>query len=565
MRIFTLLASAALISSSAMAVPVIRHDGARQPIRNQVTLKSTRNVSLKQALRETRDSKDAIRFKAPAMKAPSTDMVEERPAGDVVQYAYNSDAYGVFWGYIIEAQAVNAASEFVMAPDGKVWLNNVQSQFPTSNYVYGTESAEGFTIPAGQCIYKEYDPENEEWLYAYPIALKEVTEEDEDGEYLTYVPTETGDYEFKLNGDHLVSADPEVVWGLCIWDEEAQEYGWVGYGDYNIEYFPVDDQLLTPPAGLATESWGCIGSNFAYMVNVGIENDNIWVQGLFEEMPEIWTQFKIDGENATFSGAQYMGVNTSVMTLCYACPGTIELLYDSDWDEYYEEPSLKDSITLHYDAEKKVLVTDEAIVFNARNDGEILYIDYINDFRITKQNRDINARPATPEITDIVPYLPDEELGYLYVNIPNVDVDGNILDGNKLSYEMFIDGETTPFEFTPEEYEMLSEPMTRLPWYFQDGYDIYASGASHTIYFYFDGVDKYGFKSYYVNEEGKTLESDYVEWDVTSIKGIDADKAVKSSVYYDLQGRRVANPDKGFYIRAIQYEDGTSANVKVAK
>jgi len=49
------------------------------------------------------------------------------------------------------------------------------------------------------------------------------------------------------------------------------------------------------------------------------------------------------------------------------------------------------------------------------------------------------------------------------------------------------------------------------------------------------------------------------------VETLNSEKTVDSIIYYDLQGRQVANPAQGIYIQSVRFTDGTSVNVKVLK
>ena len=45
----------------------------------------------------------------------------------------------------------------------------------------------------------------------------------------------------------------------------------------------------------------------------------------------------------------------------------------------------------------------------------------------------------------------------------------------------------------------------------------------------------------------------------------DENKVVASTLYYDLTGRMVSNPDNGIYVKVVRYTDGSQRSFKVLK
>jgi hypothetical protein len=88
-------------------------------------------------------------------------------------------------------------------------------------------------------------------------------------------------------------------------------------------------------------------------------------------------------------------------------------------------------------------------------------------------------------------------------------------------------------------------------------------------------LDKYKDADYfYIDFEGLTsghsdiifLDNIQVAVDATAINGLnDNGKAIRSTVYYDLNGRIISTPAKGVFIKSVTFEDGTMQNVKIVK
>ena len=163
------------------------------------------------------------------------------------------------------------------------------------------------------------------------------------------------------------------------------------------------------------------------------------------------------------------------------------------------------------------------------------------------------ATPADPEITDFVGTGNYPKVKF---NIPTVDVDGNTLVNEKLSYLFYFekDGTVQELTLTTDLYEELEEDMTEIPYGFTDGWDIY----TQTLYLNQGAEElqswtKIGLQSIYrgLDEEHRSniVWKDLTEyWYEVGVNDIHAEVAGQK-VWYNLNGMRVAQPtQKGLYI-----------------
>ena len=107
--------------------------------------------------------------------------------------------------------------------------------------------------------------------------------------------------------------------------------------------------------------------------------------------------------------------------------------------------------------------------------------------------------------------------------------------------------------------------MDVLPYDFTDSWDVFASGISHTVYFYTTGFNKIGVQL--MNTfDGVTEKSDIVYYDVlgSAVDSVTSAPA-ESTSYFDVAGRRISAPVKGINLKSVKYADGTVKTVKVIK
>lgn len=503
--------------------------------------------------------KSALR-KSPRKISPNTppesEPVEEQPEGELTEMARSSEAYASFWGsvdmYYDEGLIVNR----VVAPDGKIWFDNPMSQYPTHNWYYATEENGVLTIPGGQVIGYEWVEDEETWEeFESPIVLMacELRMDDEGDGW--YFPAEDTDYRLIADGDSYVSEDPDLVLGLCFWNEIAEEYQWFGYGDYSMTYSPNRGHLVEVPADMTVEPWAIVFEDGSgYYVNVGVTPDAIYLQGLYNDLAESWVRLALDGDKAVMAPGQYLGKDNN-WHYAYAMAGTLEEVWNDWYEEYEWRPVFTDELVFAYDAEKKTLISDGAFVVSP-SDNPYAFTYYIGTPCLAYQDRKPGTPPAAPFSLQMSPYDEAYGNGFMYFNLPCVDTNGALLDVNNLYYRLYIDGEV--YEFCNDLYWSLPESETTLiPWSLDDNWDFYTSGIAHSLVYYFTGFDTFGIQSVYFEngDESNELSSVVVTYDPIKVESVVAGE-VAAEQWYDLQGRALVAAPQGPGIVKRTYSDG---------
>lgn len=492
-----------------------------------------------------------------------SEIITEAPEGRLETYSLSGIAYYSFWGYVMGVSHVGTLGQIVYGDDNSVYFKNPFSQFATNSYLKGTLDGDQITVTLPQPIYQE-DYYGE--IYNYQ-AERLVYVEDEDGGWY-YRDESSSEIKFTLRNDSVFWAEDttgNVMLGLC--DDTGE---WMGYGDYNMVYGKVTDQVVEAPADLATEEWVLSANGDGFFVNVGFSGSDVYVGGLYQNMPDAWIKGTVEGDKVVFPSGQYLGPDESMNCHTYFVTSGSDLVYDEDYQDLVTEMYMTDKIELSYDAAAKTMIAD------SKNDSTMLInsgkerVYYILCFDAPqfKYQAPIEGatKPQTPEFYSFSPYDEAYGFGYMDIIIPKFDVEGRLLDTNKMHYNIFIDDEL--FTFYPDEYVALTEEITDVPYNFDDGYDIYDYGTEKYIYFYTTGFEKIGVRSTYTADNGESADSDiawyYVNGEPTGINAATATgKNVKSVVYTDLSGRRTTQPVKGLYIKTEVYDDGTQKSVKV--
>lgn len=127
--------------------------------------------------------------------------------------------------------------------------------------------------------------------------------------------------------------------------------------------------------------------------------------------------------------------------------------------------------------------------------------------------------PANPEVTGY------QRRGFRYelkLDVPLVDVDGNHIDKENLSYRLYVDGK--PFTFTTAEYGYIEADMAEIPWDYQDangvGNDImkWVGGDNCRRIFLYSQASTIGVESVHRIPEGEAVSARYV-YDTVSGEG----------------------------------------------
>lgn len=254
------------------------------------------------------------------------------------------------------------------------------------------------------------------------------------------------DYDAEAQKLTLSAATPYIAENAA--KDALSMYGyWTKVSIYAGE--PVVPELVELPEGAEVQEYSMAytDSNNAAAtkpVKVAVVGTDVYFQGMSQYLPEAWVKGTISDNVVTFPGNQYMGEYGSYGSSYFFYNGETTFTYDAEKDTYT--------------ATGKVF----GVLAEQYYDG-----NYTNP--VLSKVAEVAATPATPSITGI------EASNYgdvLTFTIPTVDVDGNALVTSKLSYQFFIDDESTPMVFTPEYFTKLTEDMTVIPYGFTDNYDI---------------------------------------------------------------------------------------------
>lgn len=501
------------------------------------------------------------------LKSPVTHTSEE-VSDEVIWYAPEGE---VTWltrtcdGFVTQAfdathgQVIGSVVQMVETEDGEVYLSHMASEYPVDTWIKASRVDNTIVIEGVQPIYMEYDYETDEDLMVYLVPMEKKVDESGRG---TFVATEDLKYVFDIAEDgSLVAADPELLLGVCVHTPDENVTGnavwiWKGFGDRAITMSPNTASLTELPYGLPTENWVWQDQYDNAFVEVAIDGDDFYINGMDRSLPEAWIKGKISDGKVVFPSGQYLGADMEIFYYSYFCGADFNVEEDEDGNEVLMS-SLAESAIFAYDKENKILTTERGYVINSAADK--LYPLYAYDQVTVKlQQRNPAAPPAAPY--DLMISLSDWG-NSIWFQLPNTDVDGNLLMEKNLYYEVYVNGELQTFTLMDEDWEYYD--TTRIPYAYDDDYDIYVYGTDHTVYLLEEEIGSVGVRSVYINENGEEIYSDLITEGTSAAAAMESGKVIVSEKFFDLQGRMLNGTTHGVVIKVVTYSDGTEKRMKM--
>lgn len=484
--------------------------------------------------------------------APSAN---EDPIGEERVYSRSSIAIAPFGDLPMETEDYGFAGVILFGEEGDVYLKNPFSQFPTGTYLKGEIDNDRITVNLPQNFASLEDEGEVFELYAYLLDFSD------DGTRLS--PVEDQTLVFELDGKSWVMKGDAIL-GLTLDDKI-----WQGFGELNMRYDPVDDVMAVIPDNAEDAGdWIMTYDGLGHAVHMAYDGDKCYLGDFMHTdagvmAPVVGVK---SGDTITFPSGQYLGVNEEDSYLTYFHAGKLNRVYDEVYDEYITSFIREENLTFSL-GKDGAYYSESAALFTPFKDIDNEYFWYMDLYQnpVLRENSLTDYTPADPSIKAFR-FYDSMGFGYVSFDIPMLNVDGMVLDTKNMYYNIYVDGEK--FTLYPDEYQMLYEPITDLPYDFTDARDgrngdITIEGSLHTFILFGQGIESVGVKSYNV-VNGNVYESRLVEGAVASIDVPEVADNVVGEVYTDLMGRVVNNPGRGIYIKTVKYADGSMKSFKVS-
>ena len=282
-------------------------------------------------------------------------------------------------------------------------------------------------------------------------------------------------------------------------------------------------------------------------VNVGFYGNEVYFQGLSENVPDAWVKGKLADGKVTVP-KWYMGTFLK-------------------WDMFSTE-LVFGGAEFAYDSETGAFTAASYTVVNPNeSDEDWAKEEEFSDVVISKQ-AEVAATPANPSITDFVGSGVDR---YVAIKVPTFDKDSTTLFTSKLSYVLFVekkDGNVDQLTLTKELYNF-DVDLSEIPYEFTD--DVYIHRKRVALLQTDEELQSWtniGIQSIYrgAGEEHKSDVSWYnlqEYWIATGITTVATES--EAVEYFDLQGRKTDALSKGLFIKQIRMNDGTIKTIKVLR
>lgn len=486
--------------------------------------------------------------KAPLARSSESGAIIETPAGKLIDNMTMSEFALYPLGFEIYMRMVSGkVSAIVEGEDGCLYVKNPVGVYQTDSWLK-LEHREGNTYVA-----KLPQPATAPWDYEGETVWMNYDrlDFDEDEEY--YYPSfSESELTFNYEGGVLTSVgeigedeDMPVMLGLTynIYGPEDPDEAWAWFGVNNISVCPMDVTSGVLPEGINGEKKLMVSSTSESYVWVAFDGEDIYLRP-GESFG--YAKGKISDGKAAFESGQYLGVSGD--SHCYFWGGVSEFIEDDDYyDDGYTIYRPEDDITFNYLTDDYLLSSEGALIIN---EGDLSYHAVnIYDKPVISDYNPVEAAPENPVIVRYEPYDDFEEYGVLVFELPNIATNGATISKVDMYYNIFADGNDEPYTFTPNMYELISSPITNIPYDFTDGgYDFSVKGTRHTVVLY-EEFDVVGVQSVNVVDDNEFKSQ--IVWTDGSLSGIESVKAEPTDEcqLYDLMGRRVIEPSTGIYIR----------------
>lgn len=499
---------------------------------------------------------DNIRGHIPATRADEENSVIYFPEG--IEKPYTKSIIGLDWG---ESFQENSCTAIVFGENNEIYIRDIilrAASLGFSSYVKGEINGSVISVPVPQMVV-EY-----EGGWGREVALMEKTADND------WVVSDLPAISFSYNEATgvITSNLPGTPGQYAIGLKWSFDDSWNEIGDFIQVYTPYDGEFVTVPEDVDLEEYYYLDGTYAYSVKVGYQGNDLYIVGLSEALPNAVVKAEMNGDKGYIPQNELISTTMGyfVWTKMMVPDPVLGWALVADTENYLLDIDLENKIIKSADPEQILILNCEY--------NRVFYLDGFVDFSLTVPT----SYAGTPQN----PYgivFDGEEFREFYgvygftFNISNISKEGTILRTQDLYYSIFIDGDILEFEENEGLYGYMYPNVegivTRMPFDFSNGYDIDAkSETERFIGIYPDGVTTIGVQAIY-EYEGQTTFSDIVTLNVEnnqiSDSGVEVIRAddIQEVSYFDLQGRKIAHPQKGMYIAKYLLKDGKTVSKKV--
>lgn len=557
MKKFTLLTFGLLMGLTLSAQTPFVHEtmlkarGEKSLALKKLPVSNNLFASMQQTSKVSAASEDSIIYSTP--KGTLWDSYSRTGIG--WYYSYGSGFATPYYAYV---------SQVVRDGDTYYFLNPFNCK-ETGSWIKGTRTGDTISVMTPQPVMTFTDSENNDsvmTLYAHRL----VWNADSSGFKVDTLADGTinNRITYVVHGDSIIQTDGGQ---LALTDSKG---GWLGYGDEQVTYALVKDKEVEAPKNVTFNNYMLSYSTVdddadTLMARVGFDGSDVYMTDFYGNIHS-YIKGTRNGNKITFPSGQYLGANSYYKSHLYFFGVTPVKAYDPEFDESYTDLKLNDKVVFTLNDDNS-LTSDSSYVINAGN--EVLY--YINSF-MKPTLKPYTLKPLAPT----APYnlsgdLSNDPLSgqnYISFYLDKIDPNGNFLDPDSLYYQLMTQStdasEPVPFTFYADSYEGLGGDTDIIPYSFFNNSSIVSSYNQREIVLV-DAIDgKIGVRSVY-RVNGVTNTSATVWFVPDGISRINGEgKLIRKQEYYDLSGRHVSKPTRGFYLLKTTFTDGHQVTKKIS-
>lgn len=491
---------------------------------------------------------------------PIDDVVITDVPETAVPTVYCRNSVGLQMGYLgsWENTELNGWAQEIWEDGDAVYMSDPLSALMTGTYLKGTKTEFGYSFPLPQRLF-DYDENGKQetfyvdMFYFDPISGEYFRDEEEGRSYdLELLPN--GQYKF----DYLGVNSESSMFGTYFYTDrllglvEGSTGDWMGYGEEACRLIPFDPTLVVAPAGLATKDYQFTYDSNGYIVKIGTDGNDFYIQGLLQDEPDNWVKGSITDGYVSIPEGQYLGMGEG-RTVFFAGAELVE-------GNYGTEPMPR-TFTMTYDPASDIYTAAELLWLSdtPELDGTYQIFDKVV-FRPMPSN--LNPTPEAPKIVSFSEYDDFFEECNIMFSVSGLNVDGDVLNMNRMEFALFLDGEL--YTFDPDYFTYLSEEMEWVPVGFTENHDFYYYGdGNYSIYFFHPFENSVAVQTRYLDDKGAYHYSKKTTaYTHGSVEGIDNSLDVVEEVAYDLTGRRIMPGQPGFSVRVLTLSDGSTRTIK---
>ncbi|WP_295731700.1 hypothetical protein [uncultured Muribaculum sp.] len=515
-------------------------------------------------------------FIVAAIIAVATAKAQERPVtvlpegGKTTLYHRSGGAYYAILGNKYDHLEYSyRPSEMVEYDNGDVYIRDFFSQYDYTYYnnhfyIKGHKDGSAITFEFPQLVSVQTFGSNTSYFYVSMVEYSATKK--------TFVPVspEKNRYTILVKDDGTIVADIQND-GLLFPGKIDHENDWVFEGEVFSTWTPMNYKVLEAPSELNVKKMSLLDVNgFGHFVDMGIIDNDVYIKGMFDMAPDAWIKGCCDGGKITFESGQYLGFSPSGAFFSFFTAAQFMEEYDEEEKENVRVLKFRDAISFDYDETAQTLSApaEWLMVYN-KNPEFIDYMEYLESPVIQYVPEDVSKELMNPWNVDhhVPAQVSETDLEYMSFCISSLNVEGKLLDTNKLYYRVFFNGQ--PYTFIPGKhtYPGLEEPTTFVPFDFENGGSFSAYNALRMIYIYEKDVETVGVQLYYIEGEPKeenivsrsalvsypAIESNKVPADPSGVSFFKATKAWEySELSFTLSAKdsdgNELNPDNLYYL-----------------